>query len=148
MFRRAWRVFCWQKKAVKLQFWCLEGLLRLSTGTRERWEGRVCIKSAQNARWGWFWTRRRGSLSWPWGLASPWCPPSPSGKLPSMTRWPRLKGRKINIAFLSAGEQGGFSVEEHPGLANLDSRLCSSHLPGTRHLPVQFWNRPSQVWSS
>ena len=44
MFRKAWRVSCWQKKAVKLQFWCLEGLLRLSTVTKERWEGRVCIR--------------------------------------------------------------------------------------------------------
>ena len=62
-----------------------------------------------------------------------------------MTRWPRLKGLTYQYSFLPAGKQGGFAVEEHPGLADLDSRLCSCRLPGPRHLPVQFWNRPSQV---
>ena len=47
MFRRGWRVFWWQKKVVKLQFWFLEELLRLSTVTRERWEG-VCIRCTIN----------------------------------------------------------------------------------------------------
>ena len=148
MFRKAWRVSCWQKKAVKLQFLCLEGLLRLSTVTKERWEGRVCIRWGQGARWGWSWARRRGLSSSRWGVASPWCPPSPLVKLPSMTRWSRLKGKTIKMTFLSAGKQGGLTPEEDPGLANLNSRLCSGHLPRSRHLPVQFWNRPSQVWSS
>ena len=46
---------------------------------------------------------------------------------------------------LTAGEQGGFRSEEHPGLSDFNSWVCSGRLPRSRHLPVQFWNCPTQV---
>ena len=46
---------------------------------------------------------------------------------------------------LTAGEQGGLRSEEHSGLSDFNSWVCSSRLPRSRHLPVQFWNCPTQV---
>ena len=46
---------------------------------------------------------------------------------------------------LTAGEQGGFRSEEHPGLSDFNSWVCSGRLPRSRHFPVQFWNCPTQV---
>ena len=46
---------------------------------------------------------------------------------------------------LTAGEQGGFRCEEHPGFSDFNSWVCSGRLPRSRHLPVQFWNCPTQV---
>ena len=54
--------------------------------------------------------------------------------------------KQFLIAFVfTAGEQGGFRSEEHPGLFDFNSWVCSGRLPRPRHLPVQFWNCPTQV---
>ena len=60
--------------------------------------------------------------------------------------WRFLEGEIFLIAcVLTAGEQGGFRCEEHPGLSDFNSWVCSGRLPRSRHLPVQFWNCPTQV---
>ena len=136
IFREAWRAYWWRNQAARLQFWFQEELLRRSTATRGRWGGWVCSRSGQGVRWGWSSRRRRALSNLRWSVASRWCPPSPLGKQASMTRWPRVKGRIITMTVLSAWKQGGLLSKEHPGLLNLDSRVCSGHLPGSRHFPI------------